>query len=549
MTKRIFRSILGVSLAVLLASLVLIVGVLHGYFQDRVSGELESLAEYIAHGVEENGTDYLTEDLPGSYRITWVDADGTVLFDNRQDPEEMGNHAQREEIREALILGKGHAVRYSDTLSQQTLYAAQRLADGTVLRVSSAQYSVWVLVLQALQPVALMMLLAFILAMALASRVARQLVEPINAIDLNDPAGSETYEELTPLLSKLRSQQRQIQRQMRDLKRRQEEFTAITEHMNEGLLIVDARTNLLFCNPSARRLLQIENVEKQSVLAVNRSEDFREAVQRALSGEHDLRTLTLDGRIYQLMANPAMEDGRLAGAVLVLLDVTEREDREQLRREFTANVSHELRTPLTSISGFAELIRDGIAKPQDVQHFAGNIYTEAQRLIALVGDIIRLSQLDEGSVGSEKTDLRLDGMAASVVSRLQDAAAQHDVTLRTELKPCRVHGIAQIVDELIYNLCDNAIKYNRKDGEVEVTVSRGRNGRAVVSVADTGIGIAKEDQERIFERFYRVDKSHSRETGGTGLGLSIVKHGAILHDAKIKIESTLGTGTKIILEF
>ena len=336
--------------------------------------------------------------------------------------------------------------------------------------------------------------------------------------------------------------------QMDELRRRQTEFTAITEHMNEGLLIVDARTNLLFCNPSARRLLQIENVEKQSVLAVNRSEDFREAVQRALSGKHDLRTLTLDGRIYQLMANPAMEDGRLAGAVLVLLDVTEREDREQLRREFTANVSHELRTPLTSISGFAELIRDGIAKPQDVQHFAGNIYTEAQRLIALVGDIIRLSQLDEGSVGSEKTDLRLDGMAASVVSRLQDAAAQHGVTLRTDLKPCRVHGIAQIVDELIYNLCDNAIKYNRKGGSVTVSTAE-ENGQPVLRVADTGIGIPAAEQDRVFERFYRVDKSHSRAIGGTGLGLSIVKHAAAYHHARVALESTLGTGTTVTVTF
>ena len=281
---------------------------------------------------------------------------------------------------------------------------------------------------------------------------------------------------------------------------------------------------------------------------MNRSEDFREAVQRALSGEHDLRTLTLDGRIYQLMANPAMEDGRLAGAVLVLLDVTERENREQLRREFTANVSHELRTPLTSISGFAELIRDGIAKPQDVQHFAGNIYTEAQRLIALVGDIIRLSQLDEGSVGSEKTDLRLDGMAASVVSRLQDAAAQHDVTLRTDLKPCRVHGIAQIVDELIYNLCDNAIKYNRKGGSVTVSTAE-ENGQPVLRVADTGIGIPAAEQDRVFERFYRVDKSHSRAIGGTGLGLSIVKHAAAYHHARVALESTLGTGTTVTVTF
>ena len=350
MTKRIFRSILGVSLAVLLASLVLIVGVLHGYFQDRVSGELESLAEYIAHGVEENGTDYLTEDLPGSYRITWVDADGTVLFDNRQDPEEMGNHAQREEIREALILGKGHAVRYSDTLSQQTLYAAQRLADGTVLRVSSAQYSVWVLVLQALQPVALMMLLAFILAMALASRVARQLVEPINAIDLNDPAGSETYEELTPLLSKLRSQQRQIQRQMRDLKRRQEEFTAITENMSEGFLVIDQETRVLTYNSAVLRLLyaQVPTEEGESVYALNREAGFRRCVEEALAGRRCEQLLEKDDDCRQIIASPVEQDGQIAGAVLVILDVTEKEQRERLRREFTANVSHELKTPLTS---------------------------------------------------------------------------------------------------------------------------------------------------------------------------------------------------------
>ena len=398
MTKRIFRSILGVSLAVLLASLVLIVGVLHGYFQDRVSGELESLAEYIAHGVEENGTDYLTEDLPGSYRITWVDADGTVLFDNRQDPEEMGNHAQREEIREALILGKGHAVRYSDTLSQQTLYAAQRLADGTVLRVSSAQYSVWVLVLQALQPVALMMLLAFILAMALASRVARQLVEPINAIDLNDPAGSETYEELTPLLSKLRSQQRQIQRQMRDLKRRQEEFTAITENMSEGFLVIDQETRVLTYNSAVLRLLyaQVPTEEGESVYALNREAGFRRCVEEALAGRRCEQLLEKDDDCRQIIASPVEQDGQIAGAVLVILDVTEKEQRERLRREFTANVSHELKTPLTSILGTAEILQNGLVKPEDVPHFAGNIHRETERLIGLVNDIIKLSRLDEG---------------------------------------------------------------------------------------------------------------------------------------------------------
>ena len=515
MTKRIFRSILGVSLAVLLASLVLIVGVLHGYFQDRVSGELESLAEYIAHGVEENGTDYLTEDLPGSYRITWVDADGTVLFDNRQDPEEMGNHAQREEIREALILGKGHAVRYSDTLSQQTLYAAQRLADGTVLRVSSAQYSVWVLVLQALQPVALMMLLAFILAMALASRVARQLVEPINAIDLNDPAGSETYEELTPLLSKLRSQQRQIQRQMRDLKRRQEEFTAITENMSEGFLVIDQETRVLTYNSAVLRLLyaQVPTEEGESVYALNREAGFRRCVEEALAGRRCEQLLEKDDDCRQIIASPVEQDGQIAGAVLVILDVTEKEQRERLRREFTANVSHELKT---------------------------------ERLIGLVNDIIKLSRLDEGGGLGQWETVDLYEEARAVLEQLAPAAQRKQVTTRLQGGEALVRGVPQIVEEIVYNLCDNAIAYNRANGSVTVTVENTAFGPRI-TVADTGIGIPREAQGRVFERFYRVDKSHS--SGGTGLGLSIVKHGAAYLGAQVELHSEPGHGSTFTLTF
>ena len=548
MTKRIFRSILGVSLAVLLASLVLIVGVLHGYFQDRVSGELESLAEYIAHGVEENGTDYLTEDLPGSYRITWVDADGTVLFDNRQDPEEMGNHAQREEIREALILGKGHAVRYSDTLSQQTLYAAQRLADGTVLRVSSAQYSVWVLVLQALQPVALMMLLAFILAMALASRVARQLVEPINAIDLNDPAGSETYEELTPLLSKLRSQQRQIQRQMRDLKRRQEEFTAITENMSEGFLVIDQETRVLTYNSAVLLLLyaQVPTEEGESVYALNREAGFRRCVEEALAGRRCEQLLEKDDDCRQIIASPVEQDGQIAGAVLVILDVTEKEQRERLRREFTANVSHELKTPLTSILGTAEILQNGLVKPEDVPHFAGNIHRETERLIGLVNDIIKLSRLDEGGGLGQWETVDLYEEARAVLEQLAPAAQRKQVTTRLQGGEALVRGVPQIVEEIVYNLCDNAIAYNRANGSVTVTVENTAFGPRI-TVADTGIGIPREAQGRVFERFYRVDKSHS--SGGTGLGLSIVKHGAAYLGAQVELHSEPGHGSTFTLTF
>ena len=492
MTKRIFRSIFLVALVVLLLSVALLSVVFYNDYAVQYRSELKSEALSMAHAIngglaEEDYLRSLEQDKISPIRITWIGADGTVRYDNEAAPAQMENHAARTEVADALRYGAGESERYSATLSQKTFYYACRLQDGTVLRLAGTRDSVLGILLRMLRPAVAAVLVAIALAWLLSYRLSKRIVRPLNALDLEHPEQAEAYDELSPLLEKISAQNRQIAAQMDELRRRQTEFTAITEHMNEGLLIVDARTNLLFCNPSARRLLQIENVEKQSVLAVNRSEDFREAVQRALSGEHDLRTLTLDGRIYQLMANPAMEDGRLAGAVLVLLDVTEREDREQLRREFTANVSHELRTPLTSISGFAELIRDGIAKPQDVQ-------------------------------------------------------------LRTDLKPCRVHGIAQIVDELIYNLCDNAIKYNRKGGSVTVSTAE-ENGQPVLRVADTGIGIPAAEQDRVFERFYRVDKSHSRAIGGTGLGLSIVKHAAAYHHARVVLESTLGAGTTVTVTF
>ena len=548
MTKRIFRSILAVSLAVLLASLVLIVGVLHGYFQDRVADELESLAEYIAHGVEETGADYLSEDLPGSYRVTWVDADGAVLFDNREDPAKMENHAQREEIREAMTLGKGQAARYSDTLSQQTLYVAQRLADGTVLRVSSTQYSVWMLVLQALQPVALMMLLAFVLAMVLASRVSRQLVEPINNIDLSDPAASETYEELTPLLSKLRSQQRQIQRQMRDLKRRQEEFVAITENMSEGFLVIDQETRVLSYNSAALRLLyaQAPAEEGESVFALNREAGFRRCVEEALAGRRCEQMLEQDDDCRQIIASPVEQDGQIAGAVLVILDVTEKEQRERLRREFTANVSHELKTPLTSILGTAEILKGGLVRPEDIPHFAGNIHRETERLIGLVNDIIKLSRLDEGGGMGQWETVDLYGQARAVLEQLAPAAERRHVTTELRGESAPVRGVPQIVEEIIYNLCDNAIAYNREGGSVTVTAENTGDGPRI-TVADTGVGIPREAQGRVFERFYRVDKSHP--SGGTGLGLSIVKHGAAYLGARVELRSEPGRGSTFSLTF
>ena len=547
MTKRIFRAILTVALTVLLASLVLIVGVLHGYFQDRVLDELSSRTAYIALGVEHEGVEYLEDGFPNDCRVTWVGADGAVLWDNREDSTRMENHADRPEVHEALLLGKGHAARYSDTLAQKTLYYALRLSDGSVLRVSDTQYSVWMLVLQALQPVALVMVLAFCLALWLAGRLARQLVEPINAMDLNDPGEEIGYEELAPLVGKLRSQKRQISRQMEDLRRSREEFAAITENMSEGLLIIDQETRVLSYNAAALRLLDaLTPVEENSVLALNREPGFRRCVEEALAGRRREELLEREDTCCRVLANPVEQDGAVTGAVLIVLDVTEKERREALRREFTANVSHELKTPLTAILGTAEILENGMVKPEDIPHFAGNIRREAQRLIGLVNDIIKLSRLDEGDTAApwEMVDLRT--MAEEVLRQLAPATEKQQVTMTVEGSVGPVRGVPQIIEEIIYNLCDNAIAYNKPGGSVRVTLSSTPEGERV-TVADTGIGIPQELRERVFERFYRVDKSHS--SGGTGLGLSIVKHGAAYLGVRMELDSELGKGSTFTLIF
>ena len=547
MTKRIFRATLAVALTVLLASLILIVGVLHGYFQDRVLNELASRTSYIALGIEHEGMAYLEDGFPNDCRVTWVAADGTVLWDNREDPARMENHADRLEVHEALLLGRGHAARYSDTLSQKTLYYALRLSNGSVLRVSDTQYSVWVLVLQALQPVALVMVLAFCLALWLAGRLARQLVEPINAVDLNDPGDEIGYEELAPLVGKLRSQKQQIGRQMEDLRRRREEFAAITENMSEGLLIIDRETRVLSYNAAALRLLDAQAPgEEDSVLALNREPGFRRCVEEALAGRRREELLEREDTCCRVLANPVEQDGAVTGAVLIVLDVTEKERREALRREFAANVSHELKTPLTSILGTAEILKNGMVKPEDISHFAGNIHREAQRLIGLVNDIIKLSRLDEGGTAAQWETVDLHAMAEEVLRQLTPAAEKQQVTMTLEGGAGPVRGVPQIVEEIVYNLCDNAIAYNKPGGSVRVTLSSTPEGERV-TVADTGIGIPRELRERVFERFYRVDKSHS--SGGTGLGLSIVKHGAAYLGAQVELDSEPGKGSTFTLTF
>ena len=553
MTKRIFTAILLVTVAILLLSSAVISIVLYEDFEAQFFNELKSEAHTIAVALESGlpAEEYLPALEPArvtDLRVTWVAANGDVLYDSDADETTMENHLAREEIAEALQNGYGDSTRNSATISKKTIYYACRLTDGTVLRVSGTQDSVFGILLNVLKPTAGVLLAAVLLALVLSYRVSKRVVRPLNELDLENPQKVETYDELTPLLEKISAQNRQIRTQMEQLRRSQEEFAAVTGHMSEGLLVIDAKMRVLFCNEAAKRLLHIEQAETQSLLTVNRSAPFREAADNALQGKHAQESLTLDGRIYQLVANPAYDGETLTGAVLLLLDVTEREDRERLRREFTANVSHELRTPLTSISGFAELIREGLAKPEDIPRFADRICSESQRLLALIEDILRLSQLDEGGSVEEKTPQKLDELACSVVQQLAPVAKEKGISITADTAPCEVMGVRRILEELIYNLCDNAVKYNRPKGSVKVT-AKPIDGCPTLIVADTGIGIPEAEQERVFERFYRVDKSHSKAIGGTGLGLSIVKYAAAFHNAEITMQSEVGKGTEIKLRF
>ena len=548
MTKKIFRTILAVGIAVILLSTALFCTVLLRHYTTRVFDELEMEAALAARGVELEGADYLAG-LDPQNRVTWISGDGSVLYDSQADAGAMENHLEREEVQEALSGRVGEAERYSDTLSIRTLYVALPLSDGSVLRVASDQSSVVSLVVELIPSLALVLILTIALGALLAYRLSRAIIRPILALDLSHPEDCDTYEELTPLLRRIHSQSETIQSQMEELERQRSEFTAITENMSEGFLLMDSRTNLLSCNSSALRLLDAPRAEVgESVLHLNRTEAFRRVVDEALQGRHSEALLERGDKCYQLLANCVQREGQVVGAVIAILDVTERESREALRREFTANVSHELKTPLTSISGFAELMKAGTVPPETVPEFAGDIYREAQRLITLVEDIIHLSQLDEDLVPLERGAVDLFAVARDVVQRLTPAAERAGVALTLTGGETTVEGVRQVLDEMVANLVDNAIKYNRPGGSVavEVTVAE---GKPRLTVRDTGIGIPAAHQERVFERFYRVDKSHSKEVGGTGLGLSIVKHAAAYHNASVSLESTEGVGTTVTVQW
>lgn len=546
MTGKLFRNSMAVAVTVMVLSIALFMGMLYQHFTDQIMEELQTETQLVAQGVEVEGLNYL-QGMESRNRITWVAGDGTVLYDSQADASKMENHADREEIRQALENESGTAQRYSATLAQQTLYAAQRLSDGSVIRMASAQQTVVVVLLSMIQPILLILGIALIISAVLASRMTRGIIRPIVSLDLEHPENCDTYQELVPLLTRVKRQNETIQRQMAQLSQQQQEFSALTENMSEGFLLLDRRGRVLSYNSGALSQLGAQPPKGEvNVLVLNRSEGFQRAVDDALEGRKSCQMIHQGGRWCQVLANPVLRDGEQAGVVMVLLDVTEQEQREELRREFTANVSHELKTPLTAISGIAEIMRGGMVKPEDIEDFAGDIYQEAQRLIALVEDIIRLSRLDEGEGGLERENVDLLKLSDQVVHRLEPAARKQDVALKVTGRSVKVHGVASVLEEMLYNLCDNAIKYNKPGGRVTVTVDYlGQD--AQVQVEDTGIGIPQEDQSRVFERFYRVDKSHSKEIGGTGLGLSIVKHGAALHDGQVRLESTPGRGTKVTL--
>ena len=548
MTKKIFRNCLAVGAWIFVLSVALFMGMLYQYFTDRLAAELETEAHLVAQGVEAMGMDYLT-DLDSDNRITWVDRDGTVLYDSTADAASMENHGDREEIKEAILASQGTARRESATLSQRTIYVAQRLEDGTVIRLAGQQHTVVRLLLSMAQPLLLILVVTLGLAAVLSSRLSKSIIKPILELDLEHPEENRTYDELSPLLTRIRRQNDTIQSQIELLRQRRQEFAALTENMSEGFLLLDHKGRVLSYNTGALKLLGTSApTEEASVLTLDRSVPFRQVVDQVLDGKRCQGRLERGGRSLQLLADPVFREKELAGAVLVLLDVTEKERGERMRREFTANVSHELKTPLTSISGMAEIMKDGLVRSEDVPGFAADIYKESQRLIRLVDDIIHLSRLDEGGAGLERGKVELLGLARSVRERLLPTAQRGGVSLEVSGEEQTIEGIHSLVEEMIYNLLDNAIKYNRSGGTASVEVSHQGNW-AVVTVTDTGIGIPEEDRSRVFERFYRVDKSHSKEIGGTGLGLSIVKHAAALHGGTVELESTPGKGTTVRLRF
>ena len=548
MTKKIFKNIFLGCIAVLVSTIVIIVGVMYDFYGDELMKQLHHQLSTISAGVEKDGVSYLESiDIADDERITWIDSDGSVKFDTDATADTMENHLNREEIKDAMNNGEGETVRYSSTLSERTMYYAKLLPDKTVIRVSTNQYSVWILLFNMFQPLAIVMILALVLSYVIAFFASKKIVMPINQLDLENINTVETYEEITPLVRKISHQNRVIREQIKELKQTQAEFNTITNNMKEGLLIVDLQGKILSHNKSAEKLLGVESPRGEYLEDLGVDNSFLKDISLAIHGTHMSEVIPFGDRYLSVYCNPVVLEDKVKGAVAVILDVTEKHQREVLRREFSANVSHELKTPLTAILASAEILRNENTPKETVTHFAGNITKEANRLITLVNDIIKLSKLDDKSIVMETQDVDLFKIAKDVEDTLDPIASSNNVTLKLYGEKTMLKGVPTVLSEIVYNLVDNAVKYNRAGGSVTVTVAP-VDGKATLIVEDTGIGISKEDKSRVFERFYRVDKSHSKEIGGTGLGLSIVKHGVEYHKGTLSVESELGKGTRITVK-
>ena len=549
MKKRIFLSICFASLISVLLSSVFIGGVIYRNSENEIKTEIRNEAFYLAHTLEFIGCDtaYLSDTGENvSNRITLIDTDGTVLYDNYAEENDMTNHMSRPEVADAAANGTGEAVRYSNTVGEKTYYYAVRLSDGTIVRIANTSKTVYGVIRNAVGWIILISILVLIVAVVIAYLLSRSIIKPINNLNIDSPLSNNTYEELSPLLRRMDKQNAEIASKIRILKEKQNELDYITSSMSEGLVIFSETGNILSANASAGRILKGQT--EGSYLMLSRDADYISCVESALKGKASTKKMKTENKVYSLSASPVANESKDYAAVLFIVDITDRELAEQMRREFTANVSHELKTPLTSILGYAEIISNGIAKPEDINGFAGRIYSEASRLMTLIQDIIHLSRLDEGELRHEFEKVNLSEVCKKAVNDLSEKAKAAKITLNEDIDDIVINGYEPVLYEIVFNLCDNAIIYNKPEGSVSVSL-KSDSSKAILTVSDTGIGIAPEHQARIFERFYRVDKSRSKETGGTGLGLSIVKHGAMLHDAEIAISSKPDKGTSISITF
>lgn len=544
MTERIFKTMMTVTTITLILGFISIVGILYQHFENEIYNQLETEVAYISAGIETYGEYYL-DNLKTDQRITLIDQSGEVVYDNHATSSEMENHALREEVIEAYQVGVGKSERYSETLQSKTLYYAVSLNNGYILRIADYQNTIFVLVLQMIQPISIVLLIALGLAWYISKKLAKQITEPINSLDLDAPNISIEYKELDPLLTRIQALTDYLLLQVEDAVKQQEEFKMITDHMTEGFVVINKDLTILSYNESICRQMDIkEDIKGKDVYILNDDKAFARFIERTMKGGHNDWVQEKDGRYYQWISNPVKTDDVVGGAVIVMMDVTEKAKRDQFRSEFTANISHELKTPLTSISGFAEIIENGIVREEDVKVFAGDIYRESQRLIQLVNDIIRISQLDDHRLVYQKEMIDVRSEIDIVIERLKHIAKKKNISIHCDGDEFRLYTVSSVFQDIIYNLIDNAIKYNKENGEVFINLGKD-NQYFILSIKDTGIGIPVHDQERIFERFYRVDKSRSSQNGGTGLGLSIVKHGVTTLNGIIELKSILHEGTEI----